>query len=405
LPTYRDYFSELKKRVKEATPQQVADLLRGQDVQLADVREKDEWDAGHLPGAVHVPKSYLEQWAEDRIPDKTKTTVLYCAGGVRSVMAADILSKLGYTNLISMSGGFNRWKDSGMATVTPESFTPEQAQRYSRHLLIPEVGEAGQHKLLKSKVLLIGAGGLGSPAAYYLAAAGVGQLGIVDSDVVDQSNLQRQILHSMDRLGQPKALSAKQTLEALNPDVTVVPYQERLTSDNIDRIIAGYDVVVDGADNFPTRYLLNDASVKHGIPVVHGSIYRFEGQITVFKPQAGPCYRCLFPTPPPPEMAPSCAEAGVLGVLPGVIGSLQANEAIKLLLGIGEPLVGRYLLFDALETSFREVKLRRDPACPVCGENPTITGYIDYEGFCASPAEWQAEHAAKLSAKVSTAAD
>ena len=405
MPTYRDYFSEIKKRVKEATPQQVADLLRGQDVQLADVREKDEWDAGHLPGAVHVPKSYLEQWAEDRIPDKTKTTVLYCAGGVRSVMAADTLSKLGYTNLISMSGGFNRWKDSGMATVTPESFTAEQAQRYSRHLLIPEVGEAGQHKLLKSKVLLIGAGGLGSPAAYYLAAAGVGQLGIVDSDVVDQSNLQRQILHSTDRLGQPKALSAKQTLEALNPDVTVVPYQERLTSDNIDRIIAGYDVVIDGADNFPTRYLLNDASVKHGIPVVHGSIYRFEGQITVFKPQAGPCYRCLFPTPPPPEMAPSCAEAGVLGVLPGVIGSLQANEAIKLLLGIGEPLVGRYLLFDALDTSFREVKLRRDPACPVCGENPTITDYIDYEGFCASPAEWQAEHAAKLSSKVSTPAD
>jgi len=405
LPTYRDYFAELKNRVKEATPQQVADLLRSGDVQLADVREKDEWDAGHLPGAVHVPKSYLEQWSEDRIPDKTKTTILYCAGGVRSVMAADTLSKLGYTNLISMTGGFNRWKDSGMATVTPESFTPEQAQRYSRHLLIPEVGEAGQHTLLRSKVLLIGAGGLGSPAAYYLAAAGVGQLGIVDSDVVDQSNLQRQILHSTDRLGQPKALSAKQTLEALNPDVTVVPYQERLTSENIDRIIADYDVIIDGADNFPTRYLLNDASVTWSKPVVHGSIYRFEGQITVFKPQAGPCYRCLFPTPPPAEMAPSCAEAGVLGVLPGVIGSLQANEAIKLLLGIGEPLIGRYLLFDALDTSFREVKLRRDPACPVCGTNPTITEYIDYEGFCASPAEWQAEHAARRVSKVSTAAD
>ena len=405
MPTYRDYFADLKKRVKEATPQQVADLLRGGDVQLADVREKDEWDAGHLPGAVHVPKSYLEQWSEDRIPDKNKATVLYCAGGVRSVMAADTLTKLGYTNLISMTGGFNRWKDSGLATVTPESFTPEQAQRYSRHLLIPEVGEAGQHTLLKSKVLLIGAGGLGSPAAYYLAAAGVGQLGIVDSDVVDQSNLQRQILHSTERLGQPKALSAKQTLEALNPDVTVVPYQERLTSENIDRIIADYDVIIDGADNFPTRYLLNDASVKWNKPVVHGSIYRFEGQITVFKPQAGPCYRCLFPTPPPPEMAPSCAEAGVLGVLPGVIGSLQANEAIKLLLGIGEPLIGRYLLFDALDTSFREVKLRRDPACPVCGTNPTLTEYIDYEGFCASPAEWQAEHAAKQVSKVSTAAD
>jgi molybdopterin/thiamine biosynthesis adenylyltransferase/rhodanese-related sulfurtransferase len=405
LPTYRDYFAELKKRVKEATPQQVADLLRLDDVQVADVRETDEWNAGHLPGAVHVPKSYLEQWAEDRIPDKNKRTVLYCAGGVRSVMAADTLQKLGYTDVISMSGGFNRWKDSGLAWETPASFTAEQAQRYSRHLLIPEVGEAGQHKLLQSKVLLIGAGGLGSPAAYYLAAAGVGQLGIVDSDVVDQTNLQRQILHSMERLGEPKALSAKATLEALNPDVKVVPYQERLTSDNIDRIIADYDVIIDGADNFPTRYLLNDASVKWNKPVVHGSIYRFEGQVTVFKPHAGPCYRCLFPTPPPPELAPSCAEAGVLGVLPGVIGTIQANEAIKLLLEIGEPLVGRYLLFDALDTSFREVKLRRDQDCPVCGTNPTITEYIDYEGFCASPAEWQAEHATKTAAKVSTAAD
>jgi molybdopterin/thiamine biosynthesis adenylyltransferase/rhodanese-related sulfurtransferase len=414
MPTYRDYFADIKKRVKEATPQQVAGLLRGGDVQLADVREKDEWDAGHLPGAVHVPKSFLEQWAEDRIPDKNKKTVLYCAGGVRSAMAADTLRQLGYSDVISMTGGFNRWKDSGLRWVTPESFTPEQAQRYSRHLLIPEVGEAGQHTLLKSKVLLIGAGGLGSPAGYYLAAAGVGTLGIVDSDVVDLTNLQRQILHSTERIGEPKALSAKQTLEALNPDVTVIPYQERLTSENIDRIIADYDVIVDGADNFPTRYLLNDASVKWNKPVVHGSIYRFEGQLTVFDPRTrhaseeraqGPCYRCLFPTPPPPELAPSCAEAGVLGVLPGVIGSLQANEAIKLLLGIGEPLVGRYLLFDALDTSFREVKLRRDPACPVCGDNPTITEYIDYEGFCASPSEWQAEHAAKSPAKVSTAAD
>jgi len=404
MPTYRDYFAEIKKRVKEATPQQVVDLLRSGDVQLADVREKDEWDAGHLPGAVHVPKSFLEQWAEDRIPDKHKKTVLYCAGGVRSAMAADVLQTLGYTDVISMSGGFNRWKDSGLAWETPDSFTPEQAQRYSRHLLIPEVGEKGQHQLLRSKVLLIGAGGLGSPAAYYLAAAGVGTLGIVDSDVVDTTNLQRQILHSSERVGEPKVESAKRTLEALNPDVTVIGYQERLTSENIDRIISGYDVVIDGADNFPTRYLLNDASVKHGIPVVHGSIYRFEGQVTVFKPKAGPCYRCLFPTPPPPELAPSCAEAGVLGVLPGVIGTLQANEAIKLLLGIGEPLIGRYLLFDALETEFREVKLRRDPECPVCGEHPTITDYIDYEGFCASPAEWQAEHAARNAANVDTAA-
>jgi molybdopterin/thiamine biosynthesis adenylyltransferase/rhodanese-related sulfurtransferase len=402
MPTYREYFSDLKKRIKEATPEQVQELLRAGDVQLGDVREKNEWDEGHVVGATHVPKSYLEQWAEERLPDKSKTTVLYCAAGVRSAMAADTLAKLGYTDVISMIGGFNRWKDSGKPWTKPASFTAEQAQRYSRHLLIPEVGEAGQHKLLASKILLIGAGGLGSPAAYYLASAGVGQLGIVDSDVVDLTNLQRQILHSTERIGEPKVESAKRTLEALNPDVKVVPYQERLTSSNIDRIIKDYDVVVDGADNFPTRYLLNDASIKHRIPVVHGSIYRFEGQVTVFKPFEGPCYRCLFPEPPPPELAPSCAEAGVLGVLPGVIGTIQATEALKLVLGIGEPLVGRYLLYDALDGSFREVRLRRDPDCPVCGEHPTITDYIDYEGFCASPAEWRAEH---TPAKVSAPAD
>jgi molybdopterin/thiamine biosynthesis adenylyltransferase/rhodanese-related sulfurtransferase len=392
MPTYRDYFAEIKKRIKEATPEQVQELIRSGDVQLGDVREKNEWDEGHVTGAVHVPKSYLEQWAEERLPDKSKTTVLYCAGGVRSAMAADTLAKLGYTKVISMAGGFNRWKDSGKPWSKPASFTGEQAQRYSRHLLIPEVGEAGQHKLLRSKVLLIGAGGLGSPAAYYLASAGVGTLGIVDSDVVDLTNLQRQILHTTDRIGEPKVESAKRTLEALNPDVKIVGYQERLTSDNIDRIIADYDVVIDGADNFPTRYLLNDAAVKWKKPVVHGSIFRFEGQVTVFKPFEGPCYRCLFPEPPPPELAPSCAEAGVLGVLPGVIGTLQATEALKLLMGIGEPLVGRYVLYDALDGSFREVRLRRDPDCPVCGEHPTITEYIDYEGFCSSPAEWRAEH-------------
>jgi molybdopterin/thiamine biosynthesis adenylyltransferase/rhodanese-related sulfurtransferase len=402
MPTYRDYIAEIKKRIKEATPEQVQDLISSGDIQLGDVREKDEWNAGHIPGAVHVPKSYVEQWAEDRLPDKEKTTVLYCAAGVRSAMAADLLQKLGYRNVISMAGGFNRWKDSGKPWTTPASFTPEQAQRYSRHLLIPEVGEEGQQKLLKSKVLLIGAGGLGSPAAFYLASAGVGTLGIVDSDVVDLTNLQRQILHNTDRIGESKVSSAKQTLEALNPDVKIVGYEERLSAANIDRIIEGYDVVIDGADNFPTRYLLNDASVKHRVPVVHGSIFRFEGQVTVFKPFEGPCYRCLFPEPPPPELAPSCAEAGVLGVLPGVIGTIQATEAIKLLLEIGEPLVGRYLLYDALEGSFREVRLRRDPECPVCGEHPTITDYIDYEGFCASPAEWRAQN---VPTKVTTPAD
>lgn len=390
--SYRDYFNDLRRRVKEATPQEVQKLLRSGDVQLGDVREKNEWDEGHLPGAAFVPKSYLEQWAEDRLPSKDKTTILYCAGGVRSVMAADTLAKLGYTDVISMTGGYNRWKDSGLPWTKPESLTGEQAQRYSRHLLIPEVGERGQHRLLQSKVLLIGAGGLGSPAALYLAAAGVGTIGIVDSDVVDLTNLQRQILHTTERIGRPKVESAIETINALNPDVKVIGYSERLTAANIDRIIAGYDVIVDGADNFPTRYLLNDASVKHGIPVVHGSIYRFEGQLTVFKPGAGPCYRCLFHQPPPPELAPSCAEAGVLGVLPGIVGTLQANEALKLLLGIGEPLIGRYLLIDALDASFREVKLRRDPACPACGDHPTITEYIDYEGFCASPSEWEAAH-------------
>ncbi|MBM4420965.1 MAG: molybdopterin-synthase adenylyltransferase MoeB [Chloroflexi bacterium] len=392
MATYRDWFKDLRKSVSEKTPQEVADLLKDGDIQLGDVREKDEWDQGYIPGAVHVPKSFFEQWAEDRLPNKDKTTVLYCAGGVRSVMAAAMLKELGYTDVISMSGGFGRWKDSGFDYKTPVTLTRDQALRYSRHLLIPEVGEEGQHKLLSSRVLLLGAGGLGSPVAYYLAAAGVGTLGIVDSDVVDASNLQRQILHSIDRLGVPKVKSAEQTLTGLNPDVKVNGYQERLTSKNIDSIMSQYDVVVDGADNFPTRYLLNDASIKHRVPIVHGSIYRFEGQVTTFKPGEGPCYRCLFHQPPPPELAPSCAEAGVLGVLPGVIGTIQANEVIKLLLGIGEPLIGRYLMFDALETSFREVRLRRDPKCPVCGENPTITEYIDYDGFCASPSEWEQQH-------------
>src|SRR5258708_4896653 len=391
MGSYRDYFAELKKTVKEATPQEVQELLQG-DVQLGDVHEKSEWDEGHLPGAAFVPKSYLEQWAEDRLPSKDKLTVLYCAGGVRSVMAADALQKLGYTNVISMTGGFNRWKDSGLPWTKPETLAPEQAQRYSRHLLIPEVGERGQLKLLKSKVLLIGAGGLGSPAALYLAAAGVGTLGIVDSDIVDATNLQRQILHNTERIGRSKVESARETITALNPDVTVQGFEERLTAANIDRIIAGYDVIVDGSDNFPTRYLVNDASVKHRIPVLHGSIYRFEGQVTVFKPKDGPCYRCLFHQPPPPELATSCAEAGVLGVLPGVIGTIQANEALKLLLGIGEPLIRRYLLFDALDATFRHVKLRRDLQCPACRQHPTITDHIDYEWFCPSPSEWQAKH-------------
>jgi len=310
--------------------------------------------------------------------------LLYCAGGNRSAFAAKTLGDLGYENVTSLAGGYTDWKRSGLPTELPRSLDPAKRQRYSRHLLIPEVGEEGQLKLLDSRILLVGAGGLGSPASLYLAAAGVGRLGIVDDDRVDESNLQRQIAHSTERLGEWKADSAKRTIEALNPDVEVVTYKERLTSENVDRILAdGWDVIVDGADNFPTRYLVNDASVWHDIPVVHGSIYRFEGQVTVFKPHDGPCYRCLFPTPPPPELAPSCAEGGVLGVLPGIVGSLQASEALKLALGVGESLSGRLLLFDALATEFNEVTLRRDPECPVCGDNPTITEYIDYVEFCS----------------------
>ena len=314
-----------------------------------DVREVDEWQEGHLPGAVHVPRGNLESRIERVAPDKAQTVLLYCAVGARSAFAAKTLSELGYTNVHSLAGGITDWKQQGLEIVLPRTLSPEKRTRYSRHLLIPEIGEEGQLKLLDARVLLIGAGGLGSPASLYLAAAGIGTLGIVDADIVDETNLQRQIVHSLDTLGTPKVDSAKRAIAALNPDVNVVTYRERLTSENIDRILDdGWDLIVDGADNFPTRYLVNDASVWRDIPVVHGSIYRFEGQVTVFKPHEGPCYRCLFPEPPPPELAPSCAEGGVLGVLPGIIGSLQTNEAIKLAAGIGEPLVGRLLLFDAL---------------------------------------------------------
>ena len=388
MASYRDLLREVKESIEEIDAARAHDLLDADEPPLLlDVRERDEWDEGHLPGAVHIPRGSLESRVEAAVPDRSRPVVVYCAGGSRSAFAAKTLEELGYENVSSLAGGYTDWKRNGYPTEVPRSLAAEQRTRYSRHLLIPEVGEAGQAKLLQSRVLLVGAGGLGSPASLYLAAAGVGRLGIVDADVVDETNLQRQIVHSTTSLGEPKTDSAKRTIEALNPDVTVVPYRERLTSENVERILAdGWDVIVDGADNFPTRYLVNDASVWHGIPVVHGSIFRFEGQVTVFKPHSGPCYRCLFPQPPPPELAPSCAEGGVLGVLPGVIGSLQANEALKLALGIGEPLVGRLLLFDALSTSFTEVSVRRDPNCPVCGESPTITEYVDYVEFCQAPA-------------------
>jgi molybdopterin/thiamine biosynthesis adenylyltransferase/rhodanese-related sulfurtransferase len=386
MPSYRDLLARTKAEISEIDAPSAQERLADEETLFLDVREAAEWDEGHVPGAVHIPRGSLESRVEGLLPDRSRPLVVYCAGGNRSAFAAKSLEELGYEDVASLAGGFADWKRNGLPFEIPQTLEAAQRRRYSRHLLIPEVGEAGQAKLLASRVLLIGAGGLGSPASLYLAAAGVGTLGIVDDDAVDETNLQRQIVHTTERLGEGKAESAKRTLEALNPDVSVRVYAERLTSENADRILGeGWDVIVDGADNFPTRYLLNDASVWHDIPVVHGSIFRFEGQTTVFKPKEGPCYRCLFPEPPPPELAPSCAEGGVLGVLPGIVGSLQASEALKLLLGIGDTLTGRLLLFDALETTFTEVALRRDPDCPVCGDHPTITEYVDYVEFCAGP--------------------
>src|SRR3954467_2472292 len=385
MPTYRELLQQVKSEIDEVDAAGARELLDSPEPPLfLDIREPDEWDEGHIPSAVHVPRGNLESRIENAVVDHARPIVVYCAGGSRSACAAKTLEELGYENVASLAGGYTDWKRNGFPTKLPQTLDAERRARYSRHLLIPEVGIEGQLKLLKSRVLMIGAGGLGSPASLYLAAAGVGTIGIVDDDRVDASNLQRQIAHSTETLGDWKVDSAKRTIEALNPDVNVVTYKERLTSENVARILAdGWDVVLGGADNFPTRYLVNDASVWNDVPVVHGSIYRFEGQVTVFKPQEGPCYRCLFPQPPPPELAPSCAEGGVLGVLPGIVGSLQASETIKLLLGIGESLVGRLLLFDALATEFSEVRLRKDPACPVCGENPSIHEYIDYVEFCA----------------------
>jgi sulfur-carrier protein adenylyltransferase/sulfurtransferase len=388
MATYRELLQQARSEISEADARDARELIEKGDAVVVDVREQQEWDEGHIAGAIHLPRGNLESRIERLAPERSRPLVVYCSSGSRSVFAAKTLGELGYDDVVSLAGGFTDWKRNGFPVQMQAGLDAPQRARYSRHLLIPEVGEEGQLKLLDAKVLLIGAGGLGSPASLYLAAAGVGRIGIVDADVVDESNLQRQIVHSTESLGEPKVESAKRSIEALNPDVQVVAYKERLTSENVERILAdGWDVIVDGADNFPTRYLVNDASVWHGIPVVHGSIYRFEGQVTVFKPGEGPCYRCLFPTPPPPELAPSCAEGGVLGVLPGVIGSLQASEALKLALEIGDPLIGRLLLFDALSAEFSEVKLRRDPDCPVCGEHPTITDYIDYVDFCAGTRE------------------
>ena len=392
-PNYSDLLSSVRKEIREVSLDEVKRRVEAKEPYvLLDVREKDEFRAGYIPGAVSVPRGFLEMQIEGKVPDRDTKIIVYCAGGVRSAFAAVTLTSLGYTRVESANPGFVRWKDLGYPMEHPPQLTDAQRDRYSRHILLPEVGEAGQAKLLASKVLLLGAGGLGSPAALYLAAAGVGTLGIVDLDTVDASNLQRQIIHATSRVGTPKVESAAKAIADLNPDVKVVGHRERLTSANVERLFAGYDVVVDGTDNFPTRYLVNDASVFLGKPVVHGSIFRFDGQATTFVPKKaalafgvpqGPCYRCLYPEPPPPHLAPSCQEAGVLGILCGIIGTVQATEAIKLLLGKGEVLSGRLLTYDSLRMKFRELRLRRDLACSVCSDKPQITEYVDYEGFCA----------------------
>ena len=391
VATYRDHLAAVKREIREISPQDAAERLASdQRPVVLDVRERDEWEQGHIPGAIHIPRGNLESRIDNAVTDRAAPLLVYCASGNRSAYAAKTLAELGFSDVLSLSGGFSQWKQNGHEWKLSRTLSPQQLERYSRHTLIPEVGEEGQLKLLDSKVLLIGAGGLGSPAALYLAAAGVGTLGIIDGDVVDRSNLQRQILHAEDRIGMAKVDSAEQTLKALNPEVDVVKYTERMTSENVMDVITGYDVIVDGTDNFPTRYLLNDASLVAGIPVVHGSIYQFEGSVTVYAPRVGPCYRCQYPEPPPPELAPSCAEGGVLGVLPGVIGTLQATEAIKLLLGVGDPLIGRQLRYDALAMEFVELRMHRDPNCPVCSKNPDQIHFIDYEQFCAAPARAQA---------------
>ncbi len=389
-PSSAELLRQVKSQIDEVDPSEVNELI-DEGVALIDVREIDEFAAGHLPGAKHVPRSYLETRIEGVVPDRDAHVILYCASGNRSAYGARTLEQdLGYTNVSSMTGGITLWKDRGYEVITPRTLTPEQRERYSRHTLIPEIGADGQQKLLDAKVLLLGAGGLGSPTALYLAAAGVGTLGLVDDDVVDLSNLQRQVIHTTERIGVPKVDSAEESIRALNPDVNVVKYPVRIDASNIMSIIDGYDVIVDGVDNFPTRYLLNDATVRLKIPVVSASILGFDGQLSVFKPYEGPCYRCLFREPPPAELAPSCGANGVLGVLPGTMGLLQATEVVKLILDIGEPAIGRLLLYDALGATLTEVKVHRDPDCPICSRPPEeITDeelgvFPDYEAFCAA---------------------
>jgi molybdopterin/thiamine biosynthesis adenylyltransferase/rhodanese-related sulfurtransferase len=389
-----DLIAQAKAEIEEIQPSEAAAEIAeakesGDDVALVDVREQAEFDERHIEGAIHVPRSYLESRFEQFVPDRSRRVILYCASGIRSALAAKTLAEdLGYEDVSSMAGGITLWRDRGLPVVTPRALTPEQKERYSRHILVPEIGLEGQMKMLDSKVLLLGAGGLGSPTGLYLAAAGIGKIGLVDDDVVDASNLQRQVIHNTDRIGMPKTESARQAIEALNPDVEVIEHHGRLDSDNVIELLSDYDVIVGGADNFPTRYLLNDASVRLRKPVVSASILSFDGQLSTFVPYEGPCYRCLYPTPPPPELAPSCGAAGVLGMLPGIMGMLQSLEVFKLVTGAGDPLIGRLLLFEALGTEFTELKVRRDPDCPICGPNaPEIADgdlgkFPDYELFC-----------------------
>ena len=381
--TYKQLMEEARHTVPEFTVEEVKNRVEGgEHWTLLDVREREEYRAGHLEGALSLPRGFLELRVEEAVPDKSTLLIAYCASGVRSLMAARTLKDMGYEQVVSLAGGYTAWKNAGNRWVADRQFTPAQLTRYARHFTLPEVGETGQAKLLDGRVLCIGAGGLGSPVAFYLAAAGVGTIGIIDHDVVDLSNLQRQILHTTERIGMPKVDSAQMTLNALNPDVRVMGFNERLSSENVMRIIKDFDVIVNGCDNFPTRYLINDACVMAKKPLVDGSIFQFEGQATVFYPGRGPCYRCVFPEPPPPGAAPSCAEAGVLGVLPGLVGCVQAVEAMKLILGAGRPLIGRMLHFDTLSGEVRMLKLRRDPDCLVCSAHPKITELIDYEEFC-----------------------
>jgi molybdopterin/thiamine biosynthesis adenylyltransferase/rhodanese-related sulfurtransferase len=393
-PSGAEFIRQIKSQIAQVDPGEVHKALSASNgsgpIALIDVRENEEVARGLIPGAKHVPRGHLESRIEGAVPDRSQHVILYCASGNRSALAAKTLEELGYDNVESMTGGYTLWKDRGYEVEVPKVMTAEQRERYSRHMLVPEIGAEGQQKMLDSKVLLLGAGGLGSPTALYLAAAGIGTIGIVDDDVVDLSNLQRQVIHTTDRIGTPKVDSAQESMNAINPDVNVVKYETRLDASNIMEIIEGYDVIVDGVDNFPTRYLLNDASVRLKIPVVSASILGFDGQLSVFAPYEGPCYRCLYPVPPPAELAPSCGANGVLGVLPGTMGLLQATEVIKLITGAGEPLIGRLLLYEALGATFTELKVRRDPECAICSREPDEIAademgvFPDYEAFCAA---------------------